>query len=153
MQGNINKLYLLIIAVIVFGFAGCGGEKSVTPEDIQKQAFEDLRTAVRDAVADQEREDAAVEIVNQLQTDVQELRETLIRRRAKLRRLHADYDTTKEALVEFSNLMEREIQAGQQRVSQTHQALIATTTPDAWSILTNVDTKAMKDVTQLLQGI
>jgi hypothetical protein len=153
MPGNINKLYILTIAAIVFGLTGCGGDKSVTPEDVQKQAFEDLRTSVRNAVADQDREDAAIEIVDQLHLDVQELRETLIRRRAELRRLHADYDTTRDALVEFSNLMEREIQVSQQRVSQTHQALMATTTPDEWSMLTKTDTKAMKTVTQLLQGI
>ena len=153
MPENSNRLFRLTIAIFVLGVAGCSGNKSVSPENVHAQAFADLRIAVRDAVADQEREDAAIEIMGQLEIDVQNLRESLTRRRAELKRLHANYDTTKEELIEFSNSIQREIQDNQQHAFEAHQALIAVTTPDEWSMLTKAGTKSMKAVTRSLEGI
>jgi sarcosine oxidase gamma subunit len=153
MPENSNRLFRLTIAIFVLGVAGCSGNKGVSPENVHTQAFADLRIAVRDAVADQEREDTAIEIIGQLESDAQNLHESLTRRRAELRRLHANYDTTKEELIEFSNSTQREMQENQQRAFEAHQELIAVTTPDEWSVLTKAGTKAMKAVTRSLEGI
>ena len=148
-----NRLHIVTIAAIVLGVAACSAQKSVGPADVRKQAYEDLRTSMRAAIADQEREDAAIEILGQLESDVHDLHESLTRRRAELRRLHVDYDTTREELIAFSYSIEREIQQNQQRASKTHQELIAVTTPEEWDKLTKADTKAMNAITQSLQGM
>jgi len=150
---ELNRLRIFTVAVICIGIVGCFGDKAVRPEDTEKQAFDDLRVSVQNVVADQQRQEAAIGVVNRLETDYQELREALIRRRADLRRLHADYDATTESLIDFANSVERKIQGHQQRVSRTHQELISATTPDEWSLLIKTDTKAMNALSNSLQGI
>ena len=97
--------------------------------------------------------DAAIEIVDQLESDIGNLHDSLIHKRAELRRLNANYDTTKEELIGFSHSIEREIHENQQRASETHQELIAVTTPDEWSALSKSDKKSVKTITRSLKGI
>jgi len=150
---NVNRLFKLIIATLVLGIAACSGNKGVSPADVHTQVFSELRIAVRDVVIDQERQDAAIEIVDQIESDIQNLHDSLIRKRAELRRLNANYDTTKEELIDFSHAIEREIQENQQRASETHQELIEVTTPDEWSALAKFDEKSVKTITRSLKGI
>lgn len=59
-----NRLRIFAIAALVLGIAACSGNKGVSPADVHTQAFPELRIAVRDVVIDQERQDAAIEIVD-----------------------------------------------------------------------------------------
>ena len=148
-----NRLRIFAIAAICFGVVGCGSSKAISPEDTQMQAFDDLRASAQEVIADEQRQEAAIEIVNRLETDYQQLVEAMVLRRADVRRLHADYDTTTESLIDFMNSVDRTIQGHQQSVSRTHQELIAITTPEEWSLLNKNDTKSMDTLTNSLKGI
>ena len=63
-------LFFGIICALLL--AACAGKDEIAPADVEKQAFEDLRTAVRDAVDDPDREAEAVRLVNQLERDLQQ---------------------------------------------------------------------------------
>jgi len=153
MPENMNRMSKLVITTLVLGIAACSGNKGVSPADVHTQVFSELRIAVRDAVIDQERQDAAIVIVDQLESDIGDLHDSLIHKRAELRRLNANYDTTKEELIGFSHSIEREIQENQQRASETHQELIAVTTPEEWSALAKSTQKSVKTITRSLKGI
>ncbi len=44
--------YVLLFAVIVSAIAGCAGKDDVSPVDVEKQAFEDLRSEIREVIDD-----------------------------------------------------------------------------------------------------
>jgi predicted nucleic acid-binding Zn-ribbon protein len=77
----------------------------------------------------------------------------LVERRAELRRLNANYDTTREELLDFANAMEVRIQESRRGIFDARAKLIAATTDDEWDALTKVDTKAMKAIARCIQGI
>jgi len=144
---------LALIAGMAMLISACGGKQPVSREDQQAQAFDDLRVAIETVIDDQERKEAALVIVKQLEASTDELRASLITRRSELRRLHVDYDTTREELVEFTNSIEEQIRANGREVSTEHQTLIAETTPQEWDALTKAETKAMKALANSLRGI
>lgn len=59
-----------LLIAIALAFAGCGGKDAVTPVDIEKQAWEDLRSDVREVISDPEREAEAIKLVDVLADDL-----------------------------------------------------------------------------------
>ena len=141
------------IIVAALSIAACGGKESVSREDQQVAAFEDLRTAIVEVVTDESRQETVLELVGQFEADVDALREILVQRRSDFRRLNADYDTDKEEFVRFANEMEARIQENRRRVFHARAKLIKATTEDEWDALSKVDTKAMKSISKSIQGI
>jgi hypothetical protein len=141
------------IIVAALSIAACGGKESVSREDQQIAAFEDLRTAIVEVVTDESRQETVLGLVGEFEADVDALREILVQRRSDFRRLHADYDTDKEELVRFANEMETRIQENQRRVFDGRAKLIQATTAEELDALSKVDTKAMKSISKSIQGI
>jgi len=138
---------------VALAFAGCGGKDAVAPVDVEKQAWEDLRSEVRETISDPEREAEAIKLVDVLAEDVNAFREVLTKRHERVRELNSDYDTTRAEFDAFLKQVNTEIQAGQQRVSRTHRAFLATTTPEEWSELSKVRSKAMTAAIKSMQAI
>ena len=42
----------VVFAAIAYAFAGCGGKDAIAPIEVERQAFEDLRTEIRKAIDD-----------------------------------------------------------------------------------------------------
>ncbi len=66
---------VLLFAVIVSTIAGCAGKDDVLPVDVEKQAFEDLRSEIREVIDDPAREAEAITLVDALAEDLNTLRE------------------------------------------------------------------------------
>ena len=146
-----QPVWLLI--VFAFVVAGCGGKDAVAPVDVEKQAWEDLRSEVRETISDPGREAEAIKLVDELAEDVTEFREVLTKRHERVRELNSDYDTTRAQFDAFLKQVNTEIQASQQRVSKTHRAFIAATTPEEWSQISKARTKAMTATIKSMQAI
>jgi len=142
----------LLIAVVA-AFAGCGGKDAVAPVDIEKQAWEDLRSEVRETISDPQREAEAIKLVDALAEDLNAFREVLTKRHERVRELNANYDTTRAEFDAFLKQVSTEIQASQQRVSKKHRAFLAVTTPEEWSQLSKVRSKAMTAAVKFMQAI
>ena len=91
----------LLFAVIVSFVAGCAGKDDISPTDAEKQALEDLRTEIREAIDDPAREDEAIALVKSFVVDLGNLREKVSERRMRVRELNADYDTTRAEFEAF----------------------------------------------------
>ena len=65
----------LLFAAIACAFAGCGGKDAVAPIEVKKQAFEDLRSEIREVIDDPAREAEAITLVDALAEDLNTLRE------------------------------------------------------------------------------
>jgi len=142
---------LLCIAVASLVVA-CAKDE-VAPVDVEKRAFEDLRTNIREAITDPVRETETIRLVGVLEEDLAVLRTNIAARKIKVRELNANYDTTRAEFEAFFAKIEAEVRDHRQRVSKTHQALLANVTPEERSAIAKTHTKAMNTAIQTIQSI
>ncbi len=144
---------VLFIAVIVSAIAGCASKDDVSPADVEKQAFEDLRTEIREVIEDPARASEAIALVNALSEDLNALREKISERVHRVRELNADYDTTRADFEAFFDQVDKEIQSNKRQVSERQRALFAITTSDERSAISKAHTKAMDAAIRNIQTI
>ena len=150
---NRNPRLILLSFFLTTLLTACGGKEPVAPADVQAEASADLRAAVEGAIDDPGRETDALALLEQFESDVATLRESMIERRAELRRLNADYDTTREELSTYAATMESRIQDNRRRILEARGRLVAATTADEWDAITKADTKAMKTIARSMQSL
>jgi hypothetical protein len=142
---------LLCVAVVSL-FVACAKD-DVAPVDVEKQAFEDLRTDIREAITDPAREAEAIRLVGVLEGDLAVLRSSVTERKARARELNANYDIPRADFEAFLAEIEAEVQDNRRHVSETHQALLANVTPEERSAIAKTHTKAMNTAIKTLQSI
>jgi Mg2+ and Co2+ transporter CorA len=112
--------------------------------DVEQQAFEDLREAVRDAVEDETREAEAIRLVGQLEDDLAALRVQIADRKNTIRKLNADYDTPRSDFEAHLERVGTEVRENRQRVSSTQAALKGVITAEENEAISKAHTKAMQ---------
>ena len=142
---------VLCVAIAILVVA-CGKD-DVAPVDVEKQAFEDLRTEIRAAITDPAREAEAIRLVGVLEDDLAALRSSITARKGRARELNANYDTPRAEFEAFLAKIEAEVRDNRQRVSKTHQALRANETPEERSAMAKTHTKAMNAAIQTIQSL
>ena len=142
---------LLCVAVVSL-FVACAKD-DVTPVDMEKQAFEDLRTEIRDAVTDPAREAEAIRLVGVLEEDLAELRATIRARKNRVMELNANYETSRADFDAFLAEVETEIQDNRRQVSATRKAFLANMTPEERSAIAKTRTKAINAAIKTIQAI
>jgi TRAP-type C4-dicarboxylate transport system substrate-binding protein len=143
----------VLFASIVCVFAGCGGKDAVAPIEVERQAFEALRSEIRAVIDDPAREAEAIALVDLLVDDLDNLREKISERRKRAWRLNAEYDTSRADFQAFFDQVDKEIQSNKRQVSERQRKLFAVTTPDERSAISKVHTKAMDAATRNIQTI
>ena len=144
---------VLLFAVIVSAIVGCAGKDDVSPVDVENQAFEDLRSEIREAIDAPAREAEAIALVDSLVDDLENLREKISARRKRVRQLNADYDTTRADFEAFFDQIDGQIQSNKRQVSERQRAFFAMTTPDERSALSKAHSKAMNAAIRSMQAI
>ena len=144
---------VFLFAVIAISCAGCASKDDVSPVEMEKRAFEDLRSEIRDVIDDPAREGEALALVDSLEDDLGNLREKISTRRQRVRELNADYDTTRADFESFFNQVDKEIKSNKRQVSEKQRALFAVTTPNERSTISKVHTKAMDAAIRSIQAI
>ena len=143
----------LVFPVILSIAGGCAGKSDLSPVDVQKQAFEDLRTEIREVIGNPQRSTEAIALVHDLEGELTALREKILARIIRAKQLNANYDTTRAEFDEFFERVNRDIRLNQQRVTKSHRAILAITTPDEWSQIAKVRTKMMRAIIKANQAI
>lgn len=144
---------LVIASLLAILFVGCAGQGGVNLVDVEKQAFDDLRSEIRIAINDAERETKAIAVVDELAEELESLRSLKTKSREQGRRLNANYDTTRaefDALISASNV---EIRLTQQRILEKRVAFIAITTLEEWNQIFNARTNAISAAIEAIQPI
>jgi hypothetical protein len=142
---------LLCIAVASF-FIACAKD-DVTPVDEEKQAFEDLRAQIVEAITDPVREAETIRLVGVLEEDLAALRTNIAARKSHVRELNANYDTPRADFEAYLAGVEVEVQDHKQRVSETHRALLASVTAEERSAIAKTHSKAMNAAIKTIQAI
>ena len=143
----------MLFAAVACAFAGCASKDDVSPMEVEKQAFEDLRSEIRAVIDDPAREREAIAMVDALSEDLNALREKLSERRQRVRELNADYDISRADLEAFFDQVDREIKLNKRQMSEKQRALFAILTPDERSAISKAHTKAMAAAIRNIQAI
>ena len=143
----------MLLAAFACALVGCASKDDVSPADVEKQAFEDLRTEIRAVIDDPAREGEAIALVNELSEDLNALREEIAERRQRVRELNADYDTTRADFEAFFNQVDKEIKSNKRQVSEKHRKFLAILTPDERSAISKTHSKARDAAIRNIQAI
>jgi hypothetical protein len=139
-----------IIALILI-LSGCANNKS-TPTEVEQQAFDDLRAEIRNVVDDQQRATAAVEIVDELEIDLADLRERIATRKRRVRELNADYDTSREEFEVYLSQVAGEVRDHRNQMSDTYQHFLDLITEDERLAIGKAKTRAMNSAVRSIQS-
>ena len=146
---TVKRLIGSLVAILIWG---CGGNAEAPP-DVEKQAFDDMRAEVRAIIEDPQREDLVVALVDRMQSEYQNLRDTAEARRKALRELNADYDATREQFAEYLDKYNAELVTRHKAFRESHRALIESTTAEEWSALAKSNTKSMGKLAESFSSI
>ncbi len=144
-----RALLCIVIASLVVACA----KDDVAPADVEKQAFEDLRTEIREAITDPARETEAIRLVGVLEEDLAALRTNIAARKIHVRKLNANYDTPRAKFEAYLAGAEEEVRDHKRRVSETHRALLANVNAEERSAIAKSHTKAMNAAIKTIQSI
>ena len=144
---------VLLYGGIVLAVAACASKNDMAPVDIEKQAFEDLYTDIREAITDPVREAETIRLVGVLEEDLAALRNNVAARKTRVRELNADYDTPRAEFEAYLARVEAEVRDHKQRVSEAHRALLASVTAEERSAIAKTHTKAMNASISTIQSI
>lgn len=139
------------VCVALF-LSACAGKDEPAPVDVQQEAFEDLRVAVREAVDDTAREDEAIRLIDQLERDLGIMRDKIAERRRTVFALNADYDTPREEFDAYLEQVEQELRANRKRVTETQLALSKAITPEEAEEIDKARSEAMQSVIASFQS-
>jgi hypothetical protein len=139
----------------VLSLSACAtGDKAVqSPEDIETQAFTDLRAEVFETIEDSERQAQIIGQIEQLQVAFYSMRNSIVNRKSNLRELFADYDTTREQFDEQVALHGAQIKSDRKQFGDRRQTLAEALTIDEWSALNKAESKAMNTLLNSLKSI
>lgn len=144
---------LVISSLIAVLFVGCAGQGGMNLVDVEKQAFDDLRSEIRIAINDAERETKAITLVDELAEELESLRSLKTKSREQGRKLNANYDTTRAEFDAFVSASIVEIRLTQQRILEKRVAFIAITTLEEWNQIFNARTNAISAAIESIQSI
>ena len=142
---KICKTFLLF-ALIVCATGGCAGKSELSPVDVQKQAFDDLRSELREVIDNPQRAAKAIALLDDLEDELMALGEKILARQTSVIKLNSNYDTTRAEFDEFFAQGSEDIRMTRQRVGKIHRAILAVTTPEEWGQISKARTKAMTAV-------
>jgi hypothetical protein len=146
--------FLTTVLVAAFLLStGCVGKSSKSPEDLLTAGFADMRTQISQAISDPDRQAKALELVNELKSDFDILRQSIVDRRERVKALYLDYDTSRAELVEQTNEMESGDRAARKTVASAHRKLVAAMTAEEWAVVAKANTETMKAAIDALMSI
>jgi len=143
----------MLVVAMAFSVAACAGKGKSSATDVEAQAFEDLRSEIREVIDDPARASEAIALVNAMSKELSALRKDVADRKRQARQLNANYDASRADFTSFVEQINRDRRANRRRVLDEHRALLAILTPEEWTAISKAHTKAMKSTIRTLQAI
>ena len=153
MHKPFNRAISTLLCIAFASLIVACAKDDVAPVDVEKQAFEDLRAEIVEAITDPAREAETIRLVGVLEEDLAALRANVTARKIHVRELNADYDTPRAEFEAYLAGVENEVQDHKRRVSETHRALLASVTAEERSAIAKMHTKAMNAAITTIQSI
>jgi hypothetical protein len=141
------------ISIFLLALSGCAGNDKPSPVDVETAAFEELRSELRSVIKDPARLEQALVIAEDLQLSFSALRNHLLDRRAKVAKMNADYDASREDITLLLNEIQGKMASNQQHISMIHRQLAKVTTSNEWSQLAKNQNAAMNAAIDSIRAI
>ncbi len=145
-------LIAVVSAVVVAGLAACAS-RSNTNADAEVAVFADLKQEIAAVVDDADREQRAMDLVDELQDSYDRLLEAVTERQEALRALNRDYDAPREAFARELELLETAIEDNEIRMTGIRRALVDVLTADEWREMEKVRARAVERALRSGQAI
>ena len=145
------KVFLLAAATLLI--CACSGKNDLTPPEAEKQAYEDLRAAIRESIDGEERQAAVLSSVDQMTLRLDELRKSSHSRIARLRELNANYDTTRAEMEAFTQELIAEFRENRNKVNEMYKEISALTSPEEREELEKIRSAAIKATIASMQAM
>ncbi len=145
---------LIFLALVALSIAACAttDKETQTPEDIEQEAFNDLRTEVRETIDDSTRQTTVISHIDELETEFKSMRSSLVEGKSNLRTLFADYDASRENFEELIALHNTTMKSQRKQIGESHRVLVESMTVDEWAALNKKGSKAMSTLLKSLQS-
>ena len=145
---------LIFLAFVALSIAACAttDKEAQSPEDIEQEAFNDLRTEVRETIDDSTRQTKVISLVDELQIEFNSMRSALVGGKSNVRALFADYDASRESFEELITLHDTTIRTQRKQIGESHRVLVESMTVDEWSALKKKGSKALSTLLKSLQS-
>ena len=145
---------LIFIALVALSIAACAttDKEGQAPEDIEQEAFNDLRTEIRETIDDPTRQTTVISHVDELQIEFKSMRSSLMEGKSSVRALFADYDASRENFEELIALHNTTMKSQRKQIGESHRVLVESMTADEWSALNKKGSKAMNTLLKSLQS-
>ncbi|GEM_PF-5321654 len=132
----------LLIALLYLG--ACANTPEPSGEASARQAFEDMRTSIREVLQDSSQEEALIlGLIDQFEADFWQLREVSRLRRERFRSLNADYNSTREDFEVFYATHDKQVVQSHEQFRQSRRALRDALTEEEWSALSAASNRYM----------
>ena len=153
MSQSFDRSTPVVLCFLIASLVVACAKDDVAPVDVEKQAFEDLRTDLLEVIVDPARQAQAITLVGVLEQDLASLRKSIATRKNRAKELNANYETSRKEFEAFLAGIEAEVRDNKQRVAKTHRALFANVTPEERSAIAKAHTKAMNAAIKSIQAI
>ncbi len=150
LQKALRSRALFLLATILV-LSGCAGKDDVTPVDIKRQAFEDLREQIGEAIDDPARVAEAIQLTVVLEKQIGGLHDNMEERKRRVRELNANYDTPRADFEAYRDKVLGDMAENRRKVAKTYQRFLDTVTPEERDAIDKAHTKAINAAIALLK--
>ncbi len=147
MKRFINLLFLIIALIL---FTACAAEDTLTPAQKEAQAFADLRSVITAEVDDEHTRADVLALLDALEAEITSMAADMVHSRNEIRRLNADYDTTREEMASYIDEASLRMLAYRQRITEARERMLASTTPEQWKAIRKAESRAAMAVAEHL---
>lgn len=141
----------LFFLTTILLLSGCAGKDDVTPVDIKRQAFEDLREQIGEAIDDPARKAEAIQLTVTLEKQIGGLHDSIEERKRRVRELNANYDTPRADFEAYRDKVLGDMAENRRKVAKTYQRFLDTVTPEEHDAIDKAQTKAINAAIALLK--
>ena len=135
-------LFPVTVALCVGLVVACASTKK-SPEDKQKQAFDDFRAKVADVIDDPDREGQAIALVTELQESFFDVRDANAEAFAEVRKLNADYDAARADIEAALEQIVARVRSEQRHVVDANRQLRTIVTEEEWDAIDKSRSRAL----------
>jgi hypothetical protein len=136
---------LLVLALGLLLWAGCAHPKPAVDNTPGQKALDDLRSRVRQEIADPMRARQIVALVDEMEKELDEADRIVLRYREDFRRLNADYEAVPEQFQKLIVDSDMALRKSQQKLVEIHFQIKNLTSPGEWTVLSREERKAFED--------
>ncbi len=130
------------IALCLGLVVACAGMKK-SPEDKQKEAFDDFRATVADVIDDPDREGQAIALITELQQSFFDVRDANAKAFAEVRKLNADYDAARADIEAALEQIVARVRSEQRHVVDANRQLRTIVTEEEWDAIDKSRSRAL----------